>query len=40
MLVCTRLCHVAATGWEARRYMNMEHLFKPEEDLQSDIIIG
>lgn len=29
MLVCTRLCHVAATVWGTRRYMNMDHLFKP-----------
>ena len=40
MLVCARLRHVAATSWGARRYMNMDHLFKPEEDLLSDIIAG
>ena len=40
MLVCARLRHVAATSWGARRYMNMDHLFKPEEDLLSDIIVG
>ena len=40
MLVCARLRHVAATSWGARRYMNMDHLFKPEEDQQSDIIAG
>lgn len=40
MLVCSRLCHVAATSWVARRYMNIDHLFKPEEDLLSDIIAG
>ena len=40
MLVCVRLRHVAATSWGARRYMNMDHLFKPEEDLLSDIIAG
>ena len=40
MLVCARLCHVAATSWGARRYMNMDHLFKSEEDLLSDIIAG
>ena len=40
MLVCARLRHVAATSWGARRYMNMDHLFKPEEDMLSDIIAG
>ena len=40
MLVCARLRHVAATSWGARRYMNMDHLFKPEEDLLSDITAG
>ena len=40
MLVCARLRHVAATSWGARRYMNMDHLFKTEEDLLSDIIAG
>ena len=40
MLVCARLRHVAATNWSSRRYMNMDHLFKPEEDLLSDIIAG
>ena len=40
MLVCARLRHVAATSWGARRYMNMDHLFKSEEDLLSDIIAG
>lgn len=40
MLVCARLRHVAATSWGARRYMNMDHLFKGEEDLRSDIIAG
>lgn len=40
MLVCARLRHVAATSWGARCYMNMDHLFKPEEDLRSDIIVG
>ena len=38
MLVCARLRHVAATSWGARRYMNMDHLFKAEEDQLSDII--
>lgn len=40
MLVCARLRHVAATNWGARRYMNMDHLFKSEEDQLSDIIAG
>ena len=40
MLVCARLRHVAATSWGARRYMNMDHLFKPEDDPLSDIIAG
>ena len=40
MLVCARLRHVAATNWGARRYMNMDHLFKAEDDLLSDIIAG
>ena len=39
MLVCARLRHVAATNWGARRYMNMDHLFKAEDDLLSDIIV-
>ena len=40
MLVCARLRHVAGTQWGTRRYMNMEHLSKPEDDLLSDIIAG
>ena len=40
MLVCARLRHVAATNWGARRYMNMDHLYKAEDDLLSDIIAG
>ena len=40
MLVCARLCHVAATSWGARRYMNIDHLFRGEADLLSDIIAG
>ena len=40
ILVCARLRHVVATSWGARRYMNMDHLFKTEEDLLSDIIAG
>ena len=27
-------------SWGARRYMNMDHLFKAEDDLLSDIIAG
>lgn len=38
--LCARLHHVAATNWGARRYMNMDHLFKAEDDLLSDIIAG
>ncbi len=38
MLICARLRYVAVTSWGARRYMNMDHLFKSEEDLLSDII--
>lgn len=40
MLVCARLRHVAATNLGTRRYMNMEHLFKEDNDLLSDIIAG
>ena len=40
MLVCARLRHVAGTQWGTRRYMNMDHLSKPEEKLLSDIIAG
>ena len=39
-LVCAGLRHVAATSWGARRYMNMDHLFKAKEDQLSDIIVG
>ena len=38
MPVCARLRHVAGTQWGARRYMNMDHLTKPEDGLLSDII--
>ena len=38
MLVCARLRHVAATSWGGRRYMNMDHLLKPEEGQLSDMI--
>ena len=40
MLVCARLRHVAATSRGSRRYMNMDHLFEPEDDQLSDIIAG
>lgn len=40
MLVCARLRHVAEIQWGTRRYMNMAHLSKPEDDLLSDIIAG
>ncbi len=40
MLVCARLRHVAGTWWGTRRYMNMEHLAKSEDELLSDIIAG
>ena len=40
MLVCARLRYVAGTQWGTRRYMNMDHLSKPEEELLSDIIAG
>ena len=40
MLVCARLRHVAAASWGARRYLNMDHPFKGEEDQLSDIIAG
>ncbi len=40
MLVCARLRHVSATSWGTRRHMNMNHLFKSEEDWLSDIIDG
>ena len=40
MLACARLRHVAATQWGSRRYMNMDHLSKPEEELLSNIIVG
>ena len=39
-LACARLRHVAGTQWGTRRYMNMDHLSKPEDDLLSDIIAG
>ncbi len=40
MLVCARQRHVAGTQWGTRRYMNMEHLTKPEDELLSGIIAG
>jgi len=30
MLVCARLRHVAASDWESKRYLNMNHLFDLE----------
>ena len=38
MLVCARLRHVSGSQWGTRHYKNMEHLSKPEGELQSDII--
>lgn len=38
MLVCARLRHVVATNFGNRRHMNMDYLFKVEDDLASDII--
>lgn len=40
MLVCVRLRHVAGTQWGTRRYMNMNHLTRPEDEALSDIIAG
>lgn len=40
MLVCARLRHVAGTQWGVRRYMNMDHLTDPGNDLLSDDIAG
>ena len=40
MFVCTRLRHVAESSWGAKRYINMDHLLEPEEELLSDIIAG
>lgn len=40
MPVCARLRHAAGTQWGTRRYMDMDHLTKPEEDPMSDIIAG
>ena len=40
MPVCARLRHAAENQWGTRRYMNMDHLSKPEEELLSDIIAG
>lgn len=40
MLVCARLRHVATTSWGVKRYINIEHLLKAEDDLLSDIIAG
>ncbi len=40
MLVCARLRHVAGTQWGAKCYMNMDHLFNMDMELQSDNIAG
>lgn len=40
MLVCDRLRYVSATKWGSRRYMNMDHIFKVEDDLLYDIMAG
>ena len=40
MLVCARLRHVAGIQWGARRYMNIDHLARPEDELLPDIIAG
>lgn len=40
MLACARLRHVVASQWGTRRYMNMDHLTKPEDEPLSDIIAG
>ena len=40
MLVCARLRHVAGIQWGTKRYMNMDHLTKFEDDQLSDIIAG
>lgn len=40
MLVCARLRHIVVSQWGTRRYMNIDHLTKPENDPLSDIIAG
>ena len=40
MLVYPRLRHVAGTSWEARRYMNMDHLYEMDIQEGSDIVAG
>ena len=40
MLVCARLRHVAGTQWGTRKYMNMDHLAKPEDGMLSDSLVG
>ena len=40
MLVCARLRHVMVSQWGTRRYMNMDHLIKPEDEPLSDITAG
>ena len=36
MLVCARLCHVAGTQWDCKKYMNMKHL----EVIEQDLLVG
>lgn len=38
MLVYAKLYHTATTSLEARRHMNMDHLFKLENNLLADVI--
>ena len=40
MPVCARLRHAAENQWGTRRYMDMERLAGPEDELLSDIIAG
>ena len=40
MLVCARLRHVTGTQWGTRKYMNMDHLAKPEDGMLSDSLVG
>ena len=40
MLVCARLRHVAGTQWGTRKYMNIDHLAKPEDGILSDSLTG
>ena len=40
MPVCAGLRHVAGTQWGSRRYMNMDHPARPENERLSDNIAG